>query len=48
MSKMSYLAKLLDGVGVEWFPLGDVTQYEQPTNYLVAEKTTAMSLIHQF
>ena len=38
MSKMSYLAKLLDGVGVEWFPLGDVTQYEQPTNYLVAEK----------
>jgi type I restriction enzyme S subunit len=35
---MSYIEKLLDGAGVEWLPLGDVTQYEQPTKYLV--KTT--------
>jgi type I restriction enzyme, S subunit len=35
---MSYLEKLLDGAGVEWLPLGEVTQYEQPTEYLVDTK----------
>lgn len=30
MSEMSYLEKLLDGVEVEWLPLGNVTKYEQP------------------
>ena len=35
MSKLSFLEKLLDGVEVAWLPLGDVTQYEQPTEYLV-------------
>ncbi|WP_321890917.1 restriction endonuclease subunit S [Paraburkholderia tropica] len=38
MSYMNFLEKLLDGVKVEWMPLGDVTQYEQPTKYLVAAK----------
>lgn len=32
---MSYLDKLLDGVKVEWKPLGEVADYEQPTKYLV-------------
>jgi type I restriction enzyme S subunit len=36
MSSVKFLEKLLDGVAVEWLPLGDVTQYEQPTKYLVA------------
>lgn len=35
---MSYLEKLLDGAGVEWKALGEVTQYEQPTKYLVKTK----------
>jgi len=35
---MSYLEKLLDGADVEWKPLKDVTQYEQPTKYLVQTK----------
>src|ERR1700735_2657610 len=35
MSELSFLEKLLDGVEVEWLPLGDVTRYEQPTKYLV-------------
>lgn len=38
MSKLSYIEKLLDGAEVEWLPLGDVTQYEQPTKYLVKTK----------
>ena len=38
MSKLSYLEKLLDGVEVEWLPLGNVTKYEQPTKYLVKAK----------
>ncbi len=38
MSRMNFLDKLLDGVTVEWLPLGDITQYEQPTKYLVAAK----------
>jgi type I restriction enzyme S subunit len=35
---MNYLEKLLDGAGVEWVPLGEVTQYQQPTRYLVETK----------
>lgn len=38
MSSMNFMDKLLDGVEVEWLPLGEVTQYEQPTKYLVATK----------
>ena len=38
MSEMSYLEKLLDGVEVEWLPLGEITKYEQPTKYLVKSK----------
>ena len=38
MSNLSYIEKLLDGVEVEWKPLGGVAKYEQPTKYLV--KTT--------
>jgi type I restriction enzyme S subunit len=32
---MNFLERLLDGVAVEWKPLGEVTKYEQPTKYLV-------------
>ena len=32
---MSYLDKLLEGVEVEFKPLGEVADYEQPTKYLV-------------
>jgi type I restriction enzyme S subunit len=35
MSTKSFLKKLLNGVAVEWLPLGDLTRYEQPTRYLV-------------
>lgn len=35
MNKISFMEKLLDGVEIKWLPLGDVTQYEQPTKYLV-------------
>lgn len=38
MSNMSFMEKLLDGVEVEWPLLGGVTQYEQPTKYLVKAK----------
>jgi type I restriction enzyme S subunit len=38
MSGVKFLEKLLDGVGVECLPLVGVTQYEQPTKYLVAAK----------
>jgi type I restriction enzyme S subunit len=38
MSKQSYLEKLLDGEEVEWNTLGEVTQYQQPTQYLVKTK----------
>ena len=38
MNKLSYIEKLLDGAEVAWLPLGDVTQYEQPTKYLVKTK----------
>ncbi|MBN6133210.1 restriction endonuclease subunit S [Escherichia coli] len=36
--KPVYLEKLLDGVEVEWLPLGEITKYEQPTKYLVKAK----------
>lgn len=36
MSRRNYLNRLLDGVVVDWVPLGEVTRYEQPTKYLVA------------
>lgn len=32
---MNYLDKLLQGAEVEWMPLGEVADYEQPTKYLV-------------
>ena len=35
MSNVDFIDKLLAGVRVEYLPLGDVTQYEQPTKYLV-------------
>jgi type I restriction enzyme S subunit len=35
MSDMNFLERLLDGVAVEWKPLGEVAKYEQPTKYLV-------------
>lgn len=35
---MSYLEKLLQGTKVEWMSLGEVTEYEQPTRYLVKSK----------
>lgn len=39
MSDSSYLENLRDGVEVEWKPLGEVVDYEQPTKYLVTSKT---------
>jgi type I restriction enzyme S subunit len=38
MSNVDFLDKLLDGTVIEWLHLGDITQYEQPTKYLVAAK----------
>ena len=38
MSENIFLDKLLDGIEIEWLLLGDVTQYEQPTKYLVKSK----------
>ena len=38
MSSMEFLEKLLDGVAIDWLPLGEITKYEQPTKYLVAAK----------
>ncbi|MDQ7050056.1 MAG: hypothetical protein Q9M92_11165 [Enterobacterales bacterium] len=38
MSDRRFMEKFLDGVEVEWKALGDVTQYEQPTKYLVKSK----------
>ncbi|CAK2550442.1 Type I restriction enzyme EcoR124II specificity subunit [Vibrio crassostreae] len=38
MRKLGFVEKLLDGVEIEWLPLGDVAQYEQPTKYLVKSK----------
>ena len=38
MSDTVSIKKLLKGVEVEWKPLGDVANYEQPTKYLVKSK----------
>ncbi len=38
MSDMRFMEKLLEGAEVAWIPLGEVTQYEQPTKYLVKTK----------
>ena len=38
MSQVGFLDKLLDGAEIQWLPLGAVTQYEQPTKYLVRTK----------
>ena len=38
MSKKRFLKRLLDGAEVAWIPLGEVTQYEQPTKYRVKSK----------
>ena len=35
---MSNIEKLLEGVKVEWKSLGEVADYEQPTQYLVSSK----------
>jgi type I restriction enzyme S subunit len=35
---MSFLEKLLEGVTVEWKPLCEFADYEQPTEYLVDSK----------
>ena len=32
---MKYIDELLKGEKVEWLPIGSITTYEQPTNYLV-------------
>lgn len=32
---MKYIDRLLQGAPVEWLPLGEVVEYEQPTKYLV-------------
>ena len=38
MSNLDYIEKLLDGENIGWMPLSEVTQYEQPTKYLVKSK----------
>lgn len=38
MSGTELLDRLLDGTGVEWLPIGEMTRYEQPTKYLVSAK----------
>ncbi len=38
MRELSYMERLLGGAEVSWLPLGEVTQYEQPTKYLVKTK----------
>ena len=38
MSKRVSIKELLNGVEVEWKRLGEVTEYEQPTRYLVKTK----------
>ena len=35
---MSYINQLLKGTSVEWLPLGEFANYEQPTKYLVKSK----------
>lgn len=38
MNSVHFLEKLLDGVEIGWLSLANVTNYEQPTKYLVAAK----------
>ncbi len=38
MSSVNFLEKLLNGVNISFLPLGNVTNYEQPTKYLVDTK----------
>ena len=38
MSGVDFLEKMLNGVEIGWLPLGSITNYEQPTKYLVAAK----------
>ena len=38
MSGVNFLEKLLNGVTISFLPLGNITNYEQPTKYLVATK----------
>ena len=38
MSGVNFLEKLLNGVTISFLPLGNITNYEQPTKYLVAAK----------
>ena len=38
MSNLGFIEKLLDGENIDWVPLSEVTQYEQPTKYLVKSK----------
>ena len=38
VSGVNFMEKLLDGLEISWLPLGEVTQYEQPTKYLVKTK----------
>src|SRR5690554_1101651 len=38
MSNLDFIEKLLDGENIGWVPLSEVTQYEQPTKYLVKSK----------
>lgn len=38
-SPLQCIEKLLEGVEIEGLPLGEVTEYEQPTKYLVKSKT---------
>jgi len=38
VSEVISIKKLLEGVEVEWKPLGEVADYEQPTKYLVKSK----------
>ncbi|WP_248733020.1 restriction endonuclease subunit S [Pseudomonas sp. MWU13-2517] len=35
MRLIGFLERLLDGVAIAWLPLGQLTNYEQPTKYLV-------------
>ena len=36
MRRSGFLERMLDGVAIAWVPLGRLTNYEQPTKYLVA------------
>lgn len=38
MKHNAFLEKLLQGASVEWKTLGEVTNYEQPTKYIVKSK----------